>query len=372
MKKVLLPLLLLPSLLAFSQMQRLLIGTYTNTNSTGIYQYDFNSGTGKADLVDSMKTTNPSFLATARHGKFIYSVNEEGKAQGSGKVSAFAVSASGHLSLLNQQSSGGEHPCYIAVDKTEHWIAVGNYTTGTVSVLQIKEDGSLGEAATTIQHRGSSVNKARQSSPHVHATVFSPDNKYLLVSDLGTDKLMVYSFNVKTGNLLPLNAFSFAKLPDGTGPRHLAFHPNSKWVYLVGELTGTVTLMDYKKGVLQPSHQTISLLPKDYKGAATAADIHVSADGRFLYASNRNTSNNIAIFSINQKSGILKPIGHQSTLGRAPRNFNFDPSGNFLLVANQDTDNVVVFRVNRQTGLLTDTGHRIAVPRPVCVQWLVK
>jgi 6-phosphogluconolactonase len=219
-------------------------------------------------------------------------------------------------------------------------------------------------ATTTITHSGSSLNKDRQESAHVHATLLSADNKYLFVPDLGMDKVMVYRFNAQTGKLTETpNSVS---LQPGSGPRHISFHPGGKWAYLTQEMAGTITAFSYSNGKLRPI-QTINMLPADYKGAATVADIHVSPDGKYVYASNRDASNTIAIFRINQQTGKLSLVGHQSTLGRTPRNFNFDPSGNFLLAANQNTNDIEVFKVDHKTGKLTATDKAIAVFNPVCI-----
>ncbi|HYK55099.1 MAG TPA: lactonase family protein, partial [Flavisolibacter sp.] len=211
-------------------------------------------------------------------------------------------------------------------------------------------------------------NKQRQEGPHVHATVLSPDNHALFVTDLGIDKIMLYSFNEKNGSL-KLKPNAAVKLADGSGPRHLDFHPNGKWAYLIQEMAGTVTALHYKNGALQ-AFQTISTLPKDFSQSFSSADIHVSADGKFLYASNRDSSNTIAIFKIQPSTGKLSLLAHQSTLGKTPRNFNFDPTGHFLLVANQRSDAIVIFRRNAQSGLLRDTGRRIDVGNPVCIKWI--
>lgn len=346
----------------------LLVGTYTSGKSQGIYLYDFTSSSGEAVLRDSVKASNPSYLAVSPNERFVYAVNEDGSDKGGGKVSAYAYNKSTKkLSFVNQLPTMGDHPCYITVDRKNNWVVVGNYSSGNLSVMSVAPDGGVGGPSTNMQHQGQGTNKERQSSPHVHATVFSPDNKYLFVPDLGIDQVVVYSFNQRSGMLSPKK--KHIKVADGSGPRHMEFHPSGKWAYLVQELSGTVTVFSYEKGSLT-EQQVISILPADYTGAATSADIHVSPNGRFLYASNRNPLNNIAIFSINATDGKLTLVGNQSTMGKAPRNFNFDPTGKLLLVANQDTNNIVIFSVNPETGLLTDTGKRIDVPNPVCIKWI--
>ncbi len=347
----------------------LLIGTYTGGKSEGIYVYHFNSDSGSFDSVSMVKTTNPSFLAVSPDEKFVYAVNEHADKGNGGKVSAFSFNKeNGQLAFLNQQPSHGDDPCYVAVDKTDKWIAIANYTSGSLSVLPIEKDGELGSAKTVIQHTGKSVDMERQEGPHVHCTIFSKNNKYLFAADLGLDKIMIYSFNQRKGTLKPTKQ-GFVKTDPGTGPRHIAFTRDNKYAYLLSEMGGVVSAYRYEKGKLEWL-QNISSLPAGYKGAIGSAEIQVSPDGNFLYASNRDESNTIAIFKIDQQTGMLTLVGHQSTLGRTPRNFNFDPSGNFLLVGNQNNDEIVIFKVDKNTGLLSDTGKRIEVGQPVCIEWI--
>jgi len=348
----------------------MLVGTYTSGKSTGIYVYEFNADDKTAKLVDSVKTSNPSFLAVSPDQKFVYAVNENDAKTGGGSVTAFSFDkTNGDIKELNAQPTLGDHPCYVAVDKTGKWVIAGNYSSGSISVLQVNPDGSLANRTNVIRHEGHGTDTSRQKSPHVHATVLSPDNKFLYVPDLGIDKVMIYSFNEETGVLSPTKDTAWVQ--DGSGPRHFAFDPSGKYAYLMQELSGTVTAFKYNSGKLE-AQQITSSLPKDYRGPYTSADIHVSPDGKFLYASNRDSSNTIAIFKIDKSNGKLTPVGHQSTMGRGPRNFNFDPSGDYLVVANQKTDNIVVFRIDHETGLLTDTGQRIDVGSPVCIQWIKK
>jgi 6-phosphogluconolactonase len=368
-KRLFLSLVFLTSMMMTGNTQHLIVGTYTSESSHGIYVYDFNVVNGKAKLVDSIAASNPSFLAVAPNNKYVYAVNENGKSRGGGKVSSFSFdAASGKLKELNQQSAMGDDPCYVVVDKTGKWVIVGNYSGGNVAILPIRDDHSLGEAVTVIQHKGKGANPKRQEGPHVHATVLSADNKYLFVPDLGTDKIEMYNFDEKTGSLKSRGTM---KMPEASGPRHFVFHPSNKWAYLIQELSGMVTAFDYKNGKLT-TKQSISLLPAEYEGEASSADIHVSPDGKFLYATNRKSSNTITIFKINKQTGNLSLVSYQSTLGSTPRNFNFDPSGNYLLVANQDSDEIVIFKVDKHTGLLKDSGNRISVSKPVNIKWITK
>lgn len=344
----------------------LLAGTYTGGKSKGIYVFRFHAN-GKAEPVDSVITPNPSYLAVSPDQQHVYAVNELGAGEGGGKISAFRFDKnSGKLMLLNQQSAEGEHPCYITVDKKGKWVIVGNYSSGNVSVLPIAADGSLGKAITTVQHYGKG-NHPRQEKPHVHQTVLSEDNRFLYVPDLGIDKLIIYAFNEKNGELKPVD--TNLKLQDGSGPRHFDFHPSQKWAYLLQELSGNVTVFKNTGSRLQPV-QTTSVLPAGFAQPFTTADVHVSPDGKFLYTSTRDQANIISIFRVNPEDGKLMITGHQSSLGKTPRNFNFDPSGAYLLVANQNSDEIVVFHRNPQTGKLTDSGNRIAVGKPVCVKWI--
>ncbi|MBL7740164.1 MAG: lactonase family protein [Chitinophagaceae bacterium] len=363
-------------LLAFSlftaaqQKNYLIVGTYTGGKSEGIYVYTFNSSDGSYKEASHIKTSNPSFVTISPDQKFVYAVleNADNKGKG-GEISAFSFDrSSGTLTYINQQPTGGDHPCYVETDKTGKWVVAGNYSSGSLSVLPVNKDGSLGAATDHIQHQGSGFNKQRQEKPHVHCTLFSSDNKFLFVPDLGIDKVMIYAFDAQTGKLTPTSR-PFAKSVDGAGPRHFTFHPGNKYAYLIEELSGTVVTYQYKNGKLK-TVQRISTMPAGDTSFAGSADIHVSPDGKFLYASNRANSNTIAIFSINSKNGKLTAIGHQPTMGKTPRNFNFDPSGNYLLVGNQNSDEIVIFKRDKNTGLLSDSGKGIEVGKPVCLKWI--
>ncbi len=355
---------------AAQQQDYLITGTYTTGKSEGIYVYAFNSMDGSAKEVSHVKISNPSFVAVSPQGSFLYAVQENTAANGKGGgISAFSFNKeNGTLNFINEQPSGGNHPCYVAVDKTGKWVVTGNYSSGNLAVFPVLANGGLGAAVTTIQHKGSGPNAARQQSPHVHCTLFSADNRFLFVPDLGIDKIMIYAFDPATGKLTPASQ-PFAQSIAGAGPRHFCFHPSDKYGYLAEEMSGTVVAFKYKNGKLKKM-QRISCMPAGDSSNASTADIHVSPDGKFLYASNRAAANTITIFKINPKKGTLSLVGHQPTLGKTPRNFNFDPSGNFLLVANQNSDNIVIFKIDKQTGLLTDTGNRISVGNPVCLKWI--
>ena len=353
--------------------QFLVIGSYTSDTSDGIYVYKFNTETGENGFISSIKTSNPSFLAVSPNQKYVYAVNENADSTRftvTGHVAAYLFDkASGNLSFINKQESGGKHPCYVAIDKTGKWVFVGNYSSGSLAVIPVNTNGGLDPALQVMQHEGSSVVAGRQEEPHVHATFIGKDNKTLYVPDLGIDRVMIYNFDSKKGKLKPAPV-PFVSTEPGAGPRHIDIHPNGKYAYLMEELTGAVSVYRIEKNGYLSLIQNISGLPRDFTGDVGSADIHVSPDGRFLYCSNRGESNTIGILSIDQKTGQLEWIDHQSTLGKTPRNFNLDPTGNFLLVANQNSNEIVIFKRDKQTGLLTDTGKRIKVHKPVCLKWM--
>lgn len=347
---------------------RLIIGTYTNSGkSEGIYTYRFNGNTGESVFLSKTSTSDPSFLVMGKQNRFVYAVNELGG--GKGSVSAFRYQHSnGEINLLNTVPSGGDHPCYITVDRKFRYLFVANYTGGNFSAIRIREDGSIDSAIQTIQHFGKSIT-SRQDKPHVHSTVLSPDEKYLLVQDLGTDKISVYAVNLNaTANPVSEKPISMFNTAPGSGPRHLEFHPNKKWAYSIQELDGTVTAFSFKNGSLKKI-QNISLHAASSTGKEGAADIHVSPDGKFLYASNRGSFNEISICRIGAK-GELIFLTSTPTMGIAPRNFGIDPSGNFLLAGNHLSDQIVVFKRNPTTGMLTDTGKRIQTGAPVCIRFI--
>jgi 6-phosphogluconolactonase len=347
---------------------KLIIGTYTSSpTSDGIYVYDFNNQTGDVNLKSKISgVENPSYLTVSLDGKHVYAVNE---VKGGGISSFLFNSASGELTFQNRVSSGGASPCYVSVDDKNKYVFAGNYGSGSLAAVPLKEDGSLGADIQYIQQEGGSIVKGRQDGPHLHCTVLSPDNRYLLTANLGTDKVSTYKFDAsKISQPLSPAEPAFVSVKAGSGPRHLTFHPNSKFVYVIQEIGGMITAFDYKDGKLTEK-QTITMLSPDFKGRIGAADIHVSPDGKFLYGSNRGEANDLVIYSIN-KNGQLNYIGRQETMGKAPRNFVIDPTGNFLLVANQDTNEVIIFKRDQKTGLLTSTGGKIQVSKPVCLKFV--
>jgi len=341
------------------------VGTYTTkTNSKGIYAYRYDAATGNfSSLGVAAESADPSFVAVPPNGKFLYAVNEAGK---SSMVSAFSLERkTGKLTLLNQLPALGEDPCYISFDKTGKYVLVANYSSGSMPVFPILPDGRLGEHTALIQHGGSlGPNKERQDGPHAHWIETSRDNRFALAADLGLDEVLVYKFNAAKGTLAP-NTPPFTKLHPGSGPRHIAFRPDGKFLYVVSELSSTVSAFCYdaRAGTLREL-QTVTTLPKEFSGRNDTAEIAVHSNGRFLYASNRG-HDSITVFAIDHAKGTLTFVSRVPTGGKEPRHFAFDPSGNYLFAENQLSNNIVVFKIDIATGGLNPTGQVIDVPSPV-------
>ena len=374
MKKFLLVIAILSSMLASAQKKNttpktydLIIGAYTNSGkSKGIAVYRFYAETGRlAYLSQSPETSNPSYLAVSNNNKFVYAVNENDN----GEVSAFSFEPkTGSLTFINKQSTLGGSPCYISVDKKQKNLFVANYSGGNIAVLPLNADGSIAPAVQTIRDSGHGINKERQEKAHVHTAVLSPDEKYVLYTDLGTDKINITKYRGSKSNpIVPANP-AYASVTPGYGPRHLAFSNDAKHLYLITEMGSSVVVFDYDNGKLKQK-QNITLLPDGFTGQTGAADIHISPDGRFLYATNRGDANDISVFAVDAVSGQLTFIERKPTMGKGPRNFVIDPTGSFLLVAHQNSDSVIVFKINKETGLLTPTANRIEIGSPVCLKF---
>ena len=350
--------------------QRVYVGTYTDKDSKGIYSFRFDPTTGESGPVElAAESANPSFLVVDASPKRLYAVNELDVFDGSmtGAISVFAVDAeSGKLKLLQQISSAGAAPAHLSLDKSGRYVLVANYDGGNIAVFPIQQDGQLGKRTAFIQDTGSSVNKERQATPHAHEIVASGDDHLVFVPDLGTDELMIYRFDPANGSLTP-NKPAFAKVTPGSGPRHFAFAPSGKFLYLVNELTSTVVVfsLDSSSGHLR-QEQTISTLPQGFQGQNTTAEIQVDSAGKFLYVSNRG-DDSIAVFAINEHDGKLSLVERVPTGGKEPRHFTLDWTGKWLFAANQNSDTINLFAVDSATGRLTATSHTIHVPTPVCV-----
>lgn len=348
------------------------VGTYTRAKAQGIYAYLFDAASGAMTSLGLVaESPNPSFLALHPNGEYLYAVNEgDPESPTNGSVSAFSVNKeTGQLTLLNKVDSRGEAPCHLVVDETGKFLFVANYTAGSVGSWRIEADGSIGEMASLIQHEGSSVHE-RQTAPHAHETVISQDNARLFVPDLGMDKVMIYQINAETGELTANNPPS-ASLTPGTGPRHMEFHPDGNHAYVLGEINSTITTFDFDPATAAfTSKQIVSTLPEGFTGNSTTAEIEVSADGKFVYGSNRG-DDSIAVFSVDPEAKTLTPVETVPIQGQTPRNFVIDPSGAYVFSANQNTDNIVQFSRDAATGKLTPTGQVLTdAPTPVCMVFL--
>lgn len=345
----------------------LLVGTYTEKGSSGIYVYEMDSLSGKTKFASLAEISNPSYLAVSNDSRYVYSVSEEDHIETS-KISAFAFNTlNGKLTLINQEKTGGKYPCFLAVDDSSKFAVVANYG-GSLTAFSLARDGGIDSPRKVFDFSGAGPNPARQQQPHIHCAVYSPDSKYVFATDLGTDRIYKYQIEKQTSTSYLFSGDPVSiKVGSGEGPRHLAFHPNGKYAYLITELGGNVFVYDYVDGNLLEKQR----IEADSKHAEASADIHVSPDGRFLYASNRKVDDGVAIYSINQNDGKLTMIGYQKT-GLHPRNFVITDNGRFLLVANRDSDNIQIFKRDKGTGLLTDTHQDIKVSMPVCLKFAEK
>jgi 6-phosphogluconolactonase len=350
-----------------AQQYYMFIGTYTTGTGKGIYLYRFDAATGKTTALGETDVENPSYLTLSPDGRFVYAVNENPSGIG-GVTSLSFDSLTGVLHVLNRQSSGGEFPCYVSEDASGKWVMVANYGGGNLSAYRVASDGTLGASAQLIQHQGKGANAKRQEKPHVHSTVFAPDQHYLLSADLGLDKVFVYDFHADEDDPLSPASAPYIPVRPGSGPRHMDFSPDHRFMYLITELSGEVNVFGYAKGRFTPIER-VPTVTKDTSADKGSADIHLSPDGKFLYASDRGNTNDIVVFEVHPGSGKLKRIGAVSCGGVTPRNFSIDPSGHFLVVANQNSNNVVFFRRDIQTGLLTPTGDQLQLGNPVCIKW---
>ncbi|HLZ12457.1 MAG TPA: lactonase family protein [Candidatus Acidoferrum sp.] len=345
-------------------------GTYTTkTQSKGIYAFRYDASSGKLTALGvAAETPDPSFVAIHPGGKFLYAVNEGGKAS---FVTSFALDAkTGQLTQLNQVPALGEDPCYIAFDQSGKYILVANYTSGTLAVFPILPDGKIGEKTAMNRDSGPlGPRKDRQEGPHAHWIETSPDNRFALAADLGLDQVLIFQFDAAKGTLGP-HIPSGASLKAGSGPRHAIFSPNGKFLFVVSELNSTAASFSYdpKKGELKQV-SSVSTVPSDFSGRNDVAEVAIHPSGRFLYVSNRG-NDSIAIFAVDVKKGTLTPMGGLPTGGKEPRHFTLDPTGNFLFVENQFSDTIVTFHVDANTGQLTPTGENVNVPSPVCLKFI--
>ena len=342
-------------------------GTHRSGTNAGFSLAHFDTGTGELTRPELLLSADsPAFFEIHPDGRHLYTCNS-GKP---GAVSAYEIEPhTGQLTFLNREPAGGDDTCHLSLDRTAHFALTANYGSGNIAVFALKPDGRLGERTAFVQHTGSSIDPRRQTHAYAHSIVTDPGNQFALVADLGLDKIFVYRFNARTGSLKP-NHPPFARVALGSGPRHLKFHPNGRWVYVINEIASTITGFNWNAGAGTLGEiQTTPTVPADFTGANTAAEIVVHPNGKFLYASNRG-HDSLAVFAVDQKTGWLKLVEHVSCGGKTPRYFSFDPTGRWILCANHGSDSAVVFQADENTGRLTQTGAPVPAPYPFCISFL--
>lgn len=351
------------------------IGTYTGGKSLGIYIYKIDLSSGTCRLRDTVsQIENPSYLTVNYQENLLYAVSEisEYKGETTGLVAAFSINnETGQLEFLNQKRTKGSAPCYVSLDEQGEYLFVSNYAGGSISGFKIKEDGKIGDLLFFKKHRGSSINRDRQEGPHPHSILRGPENNYIFVPDLGLDKIVVYSLQHLARETKVTSRREITTSP-GAGPRHIVFHPEQQYFYVINELDSSVSSFTYYNQLEEVKKiQKISTLPPSFTDKSTGADIHIHPSGRFLYASNRG-HDSIAVFKINKHTGKLSLLDYVSTRGKTPRGFVLDPTGQFLLAANQNSDSINLFSIDQKDGTLTFLDWDISVPAPVCIRFITK
>lgn len=335
------------------------VGTYTNKDSKGVYKYELHSDGTFSEIGLQAKVENPSYLTFSADKKHLIVANKLDPNHGT--ISAFSIEGDS-LIFNNKTTSGGINPCFVSTNK-DNYILAANYSSGSLSLLQLKENGQLSDTLNVKQHLGKGTT-SRQEGPHAHSAYFAPYNNEIISVNLGTNSLWFYKINKNTNTLTPTPQDTLL-MPEGAGPRHLTFHPNNKWIYVINELDNTVTKLERLANGKYVTKESTTTLPKDYTGKSYCADIHISSDGKFLYASNRE-HNSITIFKVDNENGVLTAIGYESTRGKTPRNFALSPNENFLVVANRNSDNLISYKRDQDSGLLTFVDE-IKSPTPSCI-----
>ena len=342
-------------------------GSHRSGPNIGFSLAHFDTDTGALTKPEFLlEAPEPAYFVITPDGRHLYTCNSGNNAT----VSAYEIDPhTGHLTFLNRGATGGGDTSYVSLDQTGHYALAANYDGGSIAVFALKPDGGLGARTAFVQHTGSGINPQRQTHAYAHSIVTDPDNKFALAADLGLDKLFVYRFDARDGSLQP-NDPPFVTVKPGSGARHVKFHPNGKWVYLITEMGCTIYAFNWNaaNGTLA-EFQSVSTLPEDFKGVSTCAEMLVHPNGKFLYGSNRG-HDSLAVFAIDAASGRLKLLECVACGGKTPRNFAFDPTGKWILCANQDGNNAVVFRIDENTGRLTQTGQPVSVPTPYCPRFL--
>ncbi|MEB5652395.1 MULTISPECIES: lactonase family protein [Bacillus] len=340
------------------------VGTYTKENSEGIYKFTLDTEAKKISNVTlAAKLDNPTYVTINRNNEYLYSVVKEGE---SGGVAAYSInSKTGELTEENRQVVEGASPCHVSVDSGNHTVVTANYHKGTIESFEVNEDGTINLTTSIMAHEGSGPNKERQEKPHAHYAGYTPDEKYVVGVDLGIDKIITYE--IKDSVLTEVNRLSVNL---GSGPRHITFHPNGKYAYVMTELSSEVIVLTYNPAEGSFTElQYISTVPEEFDENNQGSAIHISSDGHFVYAGNRG-HNSIAVFSVDENSGKLTFVAHTSTEGNWPRDFVLDPTEKFLVATNEKSHNLVLFSRNESTGKLTLLQSDVAVPEPVCVKFL--
>jgi len=348
--------------------QYVFFGSYNwDKNSEGIYVYELNNETGKLTKVTSVKDIiNPSYITISSDGKYIYA-SSESKIKNGGSVSAFRFDKeTKKLIYLNQQKSAGENPVYLSVHKNGKWLVNGNYTDAGISVYPLLEDGKIDSLRQILHFSEGSINPDRQTKAHIHSAVFAPDFNTILFTDLGADKIRIYPFDSNQQKPLNEKESLFIKTKAGSGPRHLIFSEDGKTAYCIEEMAGEISVYSFRENKLTEI-QKIATHPSEIKSGFESSDLHISPDGKFLYATNRGKENNIAIFKI-KPDKTLETVGYKKTFGKHPRTFAIDETGSFLIVTNVATENAVVFKINKQTGALKKVGRPVKITNVSCVK----
>ncbi len=346
-------------------------GTYSKAPSKGIYRARFDTATGKLSAAElAIEAKDPSFVALHPNGKVLYAVDESldsKKNPGANGIAAYSIDAkTGALKLISQQSFEGSGPCHVSVDRDGRCVFIANYNTGSIAAMPLDQDGRISPVSSFVQHTGSGANPGRQASPHAHSIYTTPDNRFVLAADLGADKVFIYRFEAATGKLTANDPASGVLAP-GSGPRHLVFSPNGKFVYVINEMLCTVTKFSYDAatGALAPLETISTLPPGETKPAnGSCAEIAIHPNGKFLYASTRG-HNSITVYSLDAATGKLTFVDNKPSGGKTPRHFALDPTGAWLIAEHQDSSDVMVFRVDGATGKLTPTGAPVSVPSVV-------
>ena len=346
------------------------ISAFATGDDGAIHALRLNLSTGKLTTIH--RTTDvqqPFFLALSPDNQFLYSIHAPNGFGGKehDEIAAYKIlDSEGKLGLLNRQSALGSAACYLDVDKTGKTLLVANYSTGSVASFPVRADGSLGKAATFVQHNGSSIDASRQEAPHAHCFVISPDNRFAYAADLGLDQLLGYKLTADQARVAP-NQQAFVRTVPGSGPRHLIFHPQSHRVYVINELKNSVSCFDYDgaSGVLV-ERQTVSTLPEEFDGTSYCADLKITPNGKYLYGTNRG-HDSIVAYRIGDDGGLTR-LAIEPSLGKGPQNLAITPNGAFLLCANMPGNNVVVFRIHPENGALSAVGEPLEIPMPSCIR----